>query len=224
MKGFRTGNRRYLVTLALALLVLALGFYSYRTGQGKAHLVYADSLEMTAATVNDVTLTLRDLAFYVAYEEDQVEQQALAYDADDTGKYWNLHTDVGFIRTAARNAAIQMAIHDEIFYQMAVAEQIELSGEEQAALESHADDFWADLADLEKDQKLGVSRADIESALEKAAYAEKMQGIYAQLQNRDYEDYDFSTDTYTELLEEQDYTINQDVWSRVDFGNVTLDH
>lgn len=224
VKKFRAGRKRYLVTLALAVLVLVLFGYSYWTGRGKAGLIYADSLEMTAVEVNGIELTLREVAFYVAYEEDQVEQQALAYDAEDTGKYWNIHTDEAFIRTAARNAAIQMAIHDELFYQMAVAEQIELSEEEETALKSHVDDFWSDLVDDQKDIKLGIEREDIEKAMQKAAYAEKMQRIYAELHNRDYEDYDFSTDTYAELLDEQDYTINKDVWSRIDFGNITLEH
>ncbi len=224
VKKFRAGRKRYLVTLALTVLVLVLFGYSYRTGRGRADLIYADSLEMTAVEVNGIKLTLREVAFYVAYEEDQVEQQSLAYDAEDTGKYWNIHTKKAFIRTAARNAAIQMAIHDELFYQMAVAEQIELSEEEETALKSHVDDFWSDLVDDQKDKKLGIEREDIEKAMQKAAYAEKMQRIYAELHNRDYEDYDFSTDTYAELLDEQDYTINKDVWSRIDFGNITLEH
>lgn len=224
VKGLGAGGKRWLATLALTVLVLALGMYSYRVGQGKTRLVYADSLDMTAAEVNGITLTLREVAFYVAYEEDQVEQQALAYDADDTNSYWNLHTEEGYIRTAARNAAIQMAIHDELFYRMALLEQLELTGEEEAALQSRTEDFWADLADLEKDKMLGIGREDIEEAMRKIAYAQKMQRIYAELHNRAYEDYDFTTDTYAELLAEQDYTINQNVWSRIGFGNITLEH
>ena len=224
VKNFRASRKRYVVTLVLALIVLALGIYSYWQGKGKTDLVYADSLNLVAIEVNDVSLTLRDIAFYVAYEENQVEQQALAYDPEDTGKYWNMHADGTFIRIAARNAAVQMAIHDELFYQMAMEEKIELTEEEENSLRNYQNDFWADLVDEEKAEKLGVTREDIEGTMRKVAYAQKMQTVYAELQGREYEDYDFSADAYQELLEEQEYKINRKVWDRLTFGNITLEH
>ena len=120
IRRFRRSPKKYLVTLALSVLVVVLGWYSMQNRSGRDRLVYADSLDLVAAEVNGEELTLRDLAFYVAYEEAEVEERAIAYDPDDTIQFWNLHTDGVFIRNAARNAAIQMAIHDEIFYRMAI--------------------------------------------------------------------------------------------------------
>jgi hypothetical protein len=216
--------KKWCLTAVLLLILAGMAFYSYWKGSMRSKLVYPQSLELVAATVNGNELTLREVAFYVAYEEDEVEQQAYAYDPDDTSKYWNMHANYTYIRKAARNAAIQMAIHDELFYRMALDEEIELSDEDESVLAEKSEETWTDLVDYGKDVRLGVTREDIEQTLRKIAYADKMQYIYANMQGLDEEDYDFTSDSYLDFLGKQDYKISEDVWGRVDFGNVTLTH
>ena len=224
IQQFRLSKKKYLITAFLILVLIGLFIYSYINGKNRADLVYADELERGALEVNGQVLTLRDMAFYVAYEEEQVERQAVVYEPENPKKYWNTHTNHTYIRTAARNAAIQMAIHDEIFYRMALDEEIQLTDEETAILENYIADFWADMTDAGKEVRLGVSYEDIAGSMTKIAYAEKMQRIYAELNNRAYEDYVFTEGYYEELLKEQDYTIYKNVWNRIPFGEVTLQH
>lgn len=198
--------------------------YTREQRQVRNPVVYDESLELVAAEVNGTQMTLRDVAFYVAYEEAEVEEKAVIYDREHPEKYWNARVEGGFTRIVARNAAIQMAIHDEIFYQMAQADEIALTEEEEENLQSILEDFWSDLTDRKGEQSLGVSREEMESALRKIAYAQKYQEIYAQLQGKAYEDYDFTAEEYARLLEQQDYTIHDKVWRRVKFGSVTLGH
>jgi hypothetical protein len=216
--------KKWCLTAALLLLLAGMVFYSFWKRSLRSKLVYPQSLDLVAVRVNGNELTLRDVAFYVAYEEDEVEQQAYAYDPDDTSKYWNMYANYTYIRKAARNAAIQMAIHDELFYRMALAEEIELSDEDESTLAEKSEETWTDLVDYGKDVRLGVTREDIEETLRKIAYADKMQYIYANMQGLDEEDYDFTSDSYLDFLGKQDYKISEDVWGRVDFGNVTLTH
>jgi hypothetical protein len=216
--------RKWFLTAVLLLILAGMGFYSYWKGSLRSKLVYPDSLDFVAARVNGNELTLRDVAFYVAYEEDEVEQQAYVYNPDDTNIYWNMHANYTYIRKAARNAAIQMAIHDELFYRMALDEEIELSDEDESLLAEKSEETWTDLVDYGKDVRLGVTQEDIEQTLRKIAYAQKMQYIYANMQGLEEEDYDFTSDSYLDFLGKQDYKISEDVWGRVDFGNVTLTH
>ena len=58
------------------------------------------------------------LAFYVGYEEYQIQQEALVYDLDDPNRYWSMRVEGGFMNAVARKNAMQMALHDELFYQM----------------------------------------------------------------------------------------------------------
>ena len=117
-----------------------------------------------------------------------------------------------------------MAVHDEIFYQMAMEEGITLTEEEMEYLANNQADVWADMTDEGKELRLGVTQEQINSTMEKMAYAQKYQLIYALLHNASEEDYGIAEDAYQELLEQQDYKIKTKVWERISFGKVTLDY
>lgn len=214
---------KFVLTFILIILFCVTLYWSREKGKERDPLVYRDSLDLVAAEINGTSLTLRNLAFYVAYEETQVEEQAQIYDPKDSGKYWNIRTQNGFTRISARKAVMQMALHDELFYQMAQGE-IELSEEDEKSIKLAELDFWEDLSERDGDTRLGVTEEDIAEILRKMAYAQKYQEIYAAMQNRDTEDYDFNAEAFQKLLEEQKYTINTKVWERVSLGSVTLDH
>lgn len=224
-KSFYKKQHKYVFTLFLIVLVIVLGVYSVYLRNSKKKLVYADSLDCVAVTVNGTDLNLRQLAFYVAYEEMQVEKEAQVYNPDDTKKYWNLwnfRTDGVFVRVEARNAAMQMAVHDEIFYKMALEEGLELTGEQITFLNNDEEDFWNDLQDYDGAGKLGITREDVHETMEHIALAQYYQTIYARLEGAEYEDYDFAEEAYEALLEKNSYQVNEEVWDRVDFGNVIL--
>ena len=174
--------------------------------------------------MDDQAITLKDFAFYVAYEEMNVEEQAYVYEPGNTSKYWNLHIDGEFVRIAARNSAVDMAIHDRIFYDMALEDGVELDDEEMQFLINSQQDFLSDISDYGGIEKLGVDEEVICSSMEKAALAQKYQEVYAELNGKEISDYDFSAEGYKALLADTDYKINKEVLERLDFGNITLEH
>lgn len=222
IKNFRKSRKKYIITAVLFAALFGLLVYGRSIGLSRAKLIYSQSLDLAAAEVNGSRLTLRDAAIYVALEEAQVEREAYEYNPEAPKEYWNTHVNGIYIRVAARNAAIQMAIHDELFYQLAREEGIELSGSEEEHLAQAARDFWSDLTADGKAGRLGVSEEDVCAAMRKMAYAQKYQDIYAAMEGASYEDYQFGEARYEELLKTQKYRIYKDVWGRVDFGNVTI--
>lgn len=222
IKPVKGGIHKFFVTaVLLAILVFFLIGTRWESRQ-RDPLVYRDSLEMKAVTVNGNELTLRDLAFYVAYEEAEVQRQAVVYDADNPIRYWNANMGGTYTRVAARNISMQMAIHDEVFYQMAMEEGMELSEADESALADVEQDFWSDLIMIDGDQRMGISEKDIQMTMRKMALAQKYQEIYAELNNKSYEDYDFTEAPYKKLLKKQDYKIHDKVWKRVSMGSITL--
>lgn len=222
IRAFRRSPRKYILTIILGIIVIVLGLYSYNASSLRRGINYQECLDKEAVSVNGRSLTFRDVAFYVIYEESEVEDQAKVYYAENTKKYWNLHIDGEFVRVAARNAAIQMAIHDELFYQMAVADGIELSEDDEEALSLSQADFWSDVRDYDKHIKVGVTEEDIKGAMRKIAIAQKYQEIYAGLKNAEVSDYDFTGDLYKELLEKNDHKVNKELWRHINFGTVSL--
>ncbi|MCH5332601.1 MAG: hypothetical protein J1D89_01470 [Agathobacter sp.] len=217
-------KRKFLITVALACIVVIFVVYRETTAGGRGKLDYASSLDKVAAVVNGEELTLRKLAFYVAYEEALVQKQALIYDPGDTSRYWNVQIDKVFIRVQARNAAMQMAIHDVIFSDMADEDGVTLADEEEAKLLFEQTNFWQDLVEDEKVERLGVTKDDIFESMRRVALAEKYQSIYEQITGADEGDYDIEQAAYKELLSAQKYKVRKELWRRVPFGNVTLRH
>ncbi|MGN0350584.1 MAG: hypothetical protein ACI4ES_02950 [Roseburia sp.] len=209
--------------IIVACLLVGIGIYSYHSGKEKEKVEYTEVLDRVAVTVDGTNLTIRDMAFYIAYEESTVEEQALVYDAEDTNAYWNLHINGEFVKISARTATMDMAVHDEIFYQMALAEKVVLSEEEESILKERQNDFWTDLSEEAK-ERIEVSEEELNKTMEKMALAQKYQMVYASMQGASYEDYEFNGERYKELQDLHEVEINDSIWNRLDFGNITLEH
>lgn len=62
-------EKRIRFTIILVLVLIVVIAFSFQSKEKKEYLVYNEALDKTAVTVDDVSLTLKDIAFYVAYEE-----------------------------------------------------------------------------------------------------------------------------------------------------------
>ena len=216
--------KKYKVTVILLIITIITGVIAVENRTSRQDIVYSESLPVVVAVVEGEAISLRDFAVYVAHQEAQVQEQAIIYDPEDTRKYWNVHTDGTFISHAARNEAMSMAIHDELFYQLSKEFAISFSEEEMQILENDVNDFWNDLVDEEKEKRLGITREDVYNTMYKIAVSQKSQMIYAKMYGVDYEDFDFYEEEFLAFLEEYEYEVDDSVLNRIDFGDVTLVH
>ena len=213
--------KKVLVVSIIAAVFIVIWVMSY---DSKKMLVFRDSLDKVVVTVDGKDLTIKEIAFYVAYEETTIEEQAYVYDPEDTGAYWKLHIDGQFIRVAGKQAALDMAIHDEIFYELAQKEGLTLSEEEQVALNNKESDFWSDLIDEQK-EKLGVTEDQIKETITHLALAEKYQNFLAEQSVDDsYDSYSISGENYQKILDEHSVKVRDKVWDKIDFGSIVVNH
>ena len=224
MKAFLQSVKKFRGLWIFVIGFALLSVFADYSRRGKEDIVYPESLELVVATVGEEEITLREFALYVAHQEMEVQKQANVYDPQDTRKYWNVHTDGVYISHAARNEAMSMAIHDEVFYQIAIELQLQLSEDEKKILQNDVDDFWYDLTDDEKEKRLGVTKEDIYRAMEKIAYAQKAQFICAGMEGVSYSDYDYYEEVFLDFLSDYEYKVNDRVLNRLDFGDITLEH
>ena len=224
MKTFFESVKKFRVLWIVVLAIVALLYIGNEISLSKGQIVYQESLDTVVATIQGKDFTLRDFAVYVVHEEALVQEQAIVYDADDTRKYWKVRTDLGFMNQVARNEAMSMAIHDELFYQLYQELHLELTEEERNILNSKVEDFWSDLVDEEKDKRLGISKEDVYKTMEKIACAQKAQTVYAGILAVDYEDLDYAEEEFLDFLSDYEYKVNDNVLNRLDFGDITLTH
>lgn len=216
-------KKRLCLTAVLLVLTVLTGMEFVRNLERRHDLVYQDSLSKVAVTVDERELTLYDMAFYVAYQEMVVQKDAMIYNSEKPYKYWNAHTNGKFVRKVAEQAIVDMAVHDEIFYQMALAEELILDEREEAYLANEVYDFCSDVS-AEQLAELGVAPEDIEIAMRKIALANKYQSILAQIEGIEYTEYDYTGSAYMTLLEQHEVRVNENVWDRISVGNITVNN
>ncbi len=214
-------QRKFIITMLLAFVVVIA--FAVRHNRMRADIVYAKALEESAMTINGESITLKELAFYVAYEEKIVQQQALVYDPENPNAYWNIHEHGEFVGEIAKRTVLEMAAHDIIFYKLAIEEGVTLSEEEEKYYTNEAYDFCSDLEEGQL-ESLGVTKDVLYETMRQIALANKYQSILCEAETVNYEDYNFNGDAYAALKKTYEIIVNEDVWDRVDVGDVTLDN
>ncbi len=214
-----------LVKPIVLILCVAVMVYALLTmGNNRAKLDYQEHLGDTAVTVDSEEITFQDLAFYILYEEGKIEEQARIYNPDYTKDYWNLHTNDTFIQLEAKEVVLGMAVHDHLFYQMAVAEGMDtLTDEEEQELEYRITDFWEDLLDIQW-EKLPCSEETINEQIRLAAIAEKYQNYLAEELGPSQAAYKYDGYYYQQIMEQHQVKTNDKLWDRLVLGDITLSH
>lgn len=220
MSGMRQKLR---FTAVLVVLLIILGTASYREQGKRQMLSFPESLDLVVVTVDGEQVTLREMAFYIAYEEGSMEDAAIIYNPDNTDEYWRLYTNHTFLREQAKQTVVDMTVHDTLFAQMAAEEGIVLSEAEEQYLANEQQDFWSDLTE-EQRESLSVSEDTLDETMRKMALAQKYQSILAEMEQVDYEDYSIGGTEYEKLLAQHTCELDETTWDRVPFGSITVDH
>ena len=206
--------------IAAFVLLLVMGVRHYSSVQP---IVYADHLTEVAVSVDGEELTLRDLSFYVLYEEQIIESEAYIYNNKNTRDYWNLHANGIFFKSAAKKCVMDMAVHDRLFYREAVAEGIKLTDEERRTLEESYGDFVDDLFLQQLDSPL-FDRELIYDTMEQIALGEKYRAELVKREGVTYAGYGYDGYEYKQYLSDHSIRINKRIWERVSIGDNSLAH
>lgn len=211
--------RIILILVFIGLVCLVALFHNRATER----ISYFSHLEDVVVTVDNNDLTMADLAFYIMYYERQVQSQARIYDRKDSSKFWNAHTNHTFIRTTTKDSIIENVIHDEIFYRLALEENLTLDDEDEKALDFFITDFWEDLYD-EQDDLMTLDSDVINSQIKKACIAQKYQDKLAKEVGPTFAAYSFDGYYYKQIKDQHAIHINNSLWERLSIGSVTISH
>ena len=118
---------------------------------------------------------------------------------------------------------MDMAVHDILFNMLAEEENVTLTSQEEATVETTAQDFWDDLTE-EQQERIAVTEEDIQETMRQIAVAQKYQTSLSEKNEIDYEKYAFDGDAYKAILNDHTYKSNDQIWGLLDFGNIVLEH
>ncbi|SDB51439.1 hypothetical protein SAMN02910298_02617 [Pseudobutyrivibrio sp. YE44] len=216
--------KKYAKPIILIMCVAVMVYALISMSEGRGPVKYQEHLQDTAVTIDGEDVTFEDLAFYILFEEEKVEEQAKIYNSDYTKDYWNLHTNDTFIQEEAKDVVMGMAIHDHLFYQLAVEEGLDkLDAKEEEDLKYRQTDFWEDLLDIQW-EKLPCDEETINEQIRIAAIAEKYQNKLADKEGPSRAAYKYDGYYYSLIKDEHDIKINKKLWDKFVLGDVTLKH
>lgn len=182
---------------------------------------YLDHLDETFVTVDDKELPLRDLGFYIIYQETIGDSMAYEYDAEDNHKFWSRRANGTFISTYARQGAVAMAVHDEIFYQEAISHNITLTDDEYTLTEQRLQDYLNAIT-IEQLDAVALTEDDIRATIHKIALAEKYMIQYAQETGHYYEEYNITGDAYFDILQQHEVKENKYLVNKLSLGKISI--
>ena len=214
--------KRNLQQFLAAVVVFCLLFSAGGCGVRQRTITFREHLDEIVLTLDGQDYPLRELAFYIAYEEQLIQEQALIYDAGNPNAYWNTHINGHFMRVKARNEAMDQAIHDLIFANMAQELGMELDQDEIDYATQRSSDFWMDLGETAQ-SRLGITKEELTEDLLRMALAQKYQQLYAAMNDVPETDYNADGAAYETLLGEHTYKIKDRLWDGISMGHVTLD-
>ncbi len=216
--------KTFLKSMVLVICVGVILYAFLAMGTGRGPLDYNEHLEDTAFTVDEKNVTFEDLAFYILFEERKVEEQARIYNKEYTKDYWNIHTNDKFIQSEAKSVVLGMAVHDHLFYQLAVAEGMdELTDAEEKELEGSIADFWEDMLDIQW-ERLPCDEATINNQIRIAAIAEKYGNHLAKENNTSQAAYKYDGYYYSLIKDTHNIKLNKKLWNKLVLGDITLTH
>ena len=109
-------------------------------------------------------LTLREFGYYVYQIEGYTQEQALVYNPDNPAEWWNTHFSSGpdsqFVCDYAKDVAVNLCIADEIFYEEAKKQGLELNEDGDEKVKTDTQEM-INKADLDIRKKLADSQISV---------------------------------------------------------------
>lgn len=210
-----TGKYRFMAALCIALAL-------FITGCRQQTISMKEHLDTVIVTLDEVQITLGELAYYIYAMERVVEEQAVLYAPDDPESYWNAHVNGVFIKLGAKEGVIQAAIRDRLLSQMAAEEGITITPEEKVLLDESAQQEYDAMTDYQKEET-GLDEKAIKETFYKAGMAEKYAKTLMAREGLSEEEIAVEGSYYQALLAEHAVRIDEKKWDKVEFGKITIE-
>ncbi len=209
---------RRLLKLSVSIVLLLLCTFSLY-GCGKK-LNIEKNLDTKTVTVDDKDIDFKTMLYYIITIENSASTQANLY-SDNPKDYWNIHVNGEFMSVLAKKKALNQAVYDEIYFNLAIENNISLTNDEYALLQSKARDFYNDMSDYQKE----LSEFDynyVFNCISKSAMAEKYNDYIGYTYGYSNEQLGVEGSYYQDILSSHSYSVNNDIWDKISMGRVTL--
>ena len=195
---------------------------------------YKDHLDEVVITVDQRNITLREFGYYVYQIEGYAQEQALVYNPDNPVEWWNTHFSSGpdsqFVCDYAKDVAVNLCIADEIFYEEAKKQGLELNEDGDEKVKTDTQEM------INKMDSVQMSSTGLdEKIISEFKKKQLLSATYAEflVNTIDFSEYD--EDPYKlinwdgayyqeEILPKHSVQINDELLGKITFGKITVNY
>lgn len=234
MKLKKSVKKAIIAVISIAAVVIVIGFLIAVILFLKKlnRFEYKDHLDENVITIDEKNITLREFGYYVFQIEGYTQEQAIIYNPDNPGEWWNTHFSSGadsqFVCDYAKKVAVNLCIADEIFYEEALKQGLELNENGEEKVKS---DTWEMINRMDSKQ-MSLTGLD-ETIIAEMTRKQLLSATYAEFlaNTADFSEYD--EDPYKlinwdgeyfqkEILPNHSVQINEELMDKIIFGKITV--
>lgn len=230
MEKISKRNERVILACVLSIAICLIAFMYIHYGNKNEDFAYNEHLDETVMSimsqdgaVESMNVNLQEMAYYIINVEGDINDMAYQYDSENPKKYWTVKIRTIYnMADYAKDLAFDSCVRDFIYYMEAVKAGLELTEEE---LELAADDTKVIMKNLSgKQMDMSDYSEEILYSLEKKLYlATKYVNT---LTEKGYKIADLELDGsyYQELLSLYNIDVNEEVWDKIELGELTIEN
>ena len=234
MKLKKSVKKAIIAVISIAAVVIVIGFLIAVILFVKKlnRFEYKDHLDENVITIDEKNITLREFGYYVFQIEGYTQEQAIIYNPDNPGEWWNTHFSSGadsqFVCDYAKEVAVNLCIADEIFYEEALKQGLELNENGEEKVKS---DTWEMINRMDSKQR-SLTGLD-ETIVAEMTRKQLLSATYAEFLANTVDLSEYDEDPYKlinwdgeyyqkEILPNHSVQINEELMDKIIFGKITV--
>ena len=234
MKLKKSVKKAIIAVISIAAVVIVIGFLTAVILFVKKlnRFEYKDHLDENVITIDEKNITLREFGYYVFQIEGYTQEQAIIYNPDNPGEWWNTHFSSGadsqFVCDYAKKVAVNLCIADEIFYEEALRQGLELNENGEEKVKS---DTWEMINRMDSKQ-MSLTGLD-ETIIAEMTRKQLLSATYAEFLANTVDFSEYDEDPYKlinwdgeyyqkEILPNHSVQINDELMDKIIFGKITV--
>lgn len=217
-------TKNIIVSICTIAIIISIAAFALITVKlvSKKEFSYTDSLDHTVLTVENETISLKEISYYILVAETNYNEAANIYNEDNPHAFWNMALNMKYFRNRIKQSVIDACTRDNIYYQQALKEGYTLKEEVLGEIQDEALEEISKMTDFQM-KLTDYHMSDMISVLTKIAYSRKyVEDLIAEGYTAQELDVDGSK--YEEIKKDYAVSINQKIWKNITLGKVTINN
>ena len=180
------------------------------------------SISSSASESDTVSIDMQEMAYYIINVEGNINDMAYQYNSKSPAKFWNLKVETTYtMRDYAKDLAMDSCVRDNIYYIEALKNGMELTEEEKKLASENAYAIMKNLTGRQMD--LSDFTYEVLYGIETKLFIASKYANSLSENGYDKDELELEGSYYNELRSAYNVSVNEELWDKVEFGNLSIE-